>query len=475
MKSQPVDNDRTIDVGNMGELQVATRQGSRGQGINRDTPKTISILPTEIISSIFRACAHGLQVHLPISYDSSTVTIPWVLGQVCKSWKEISDNEASLWSSLTLSYNRVRDKRAFTQRVKDTIFPRTKLEQISITCLGFEDTDRIDSSDIHGPVLMLIMPNLGRFRDLSLSLTATELKPLVASPPGLCTLLESVQLEYLRSSRDGARDVEIGHLPLVAFDRAPMLRKLYLKCHFPCRFIGEDPLSLPWSQLMELDIDIGLPYHSVINFLPLCTQLVHFHIYLTGTANPGSESYIVLPRLRSISLFSYSSHAYSKILGVLTLPALRELRLSLHSFDTISIQNTMLTLLVRSECTLELFTLMSPYVNPIDDMSVLLEAMPRLRKLYIHYHIPLTIHVLQRMIANELVPLLEGMHCSVASIPMAQELIAIRKAGSSSDPLDTYHGIQCALLSPYHIASKCKCNVEGFYTFARYGRRNTSD
>ncbi|KAF9462204.1 hypothetical protein BDZ94DRAFT_1322749 [Collybia nuda] len=427
-----------------------------GEDIRRITERTACVfskLPPEILTSIFRECAE--RIYLPICYPCSTVTMPWVLGQVCSSWKKFSENEPELWSSLTLSYTLVRDKVAFNQRVQETIIPRAKLEPISLTCSGRNYVESIVGPNFGGVIPMLVMPNLARFRHLSLSLDATALEPLISSSPILLKLLESVEIVYDRPFYGGPHNTMFEKRSITAFGFTPNLRKVRLQCRPYYRFVGENPVSLPWGQLTELSIDGGLPYSTVVTFLHSCVQLIRCHLFIEEEAVPCSN--ITLPRLQSISLDFNSSDSASSLLEILILPVLKDFRLCVDSFNPIYLQEILLAFLSRSECPLEYFELGYPYRNPIRDISVLLERMPRLRKLYLPILAPLTTPVIQRMIDGQLVPHLEAMHCSIPSLPMTLNLLEVRKSGRSPGAHESYRGIKCALIWGFDLQSKCVC------------------
>lgn len=433
-------------------------QGSSGPCSNGNAIKAIAIFPTEIIRLVFCECASGGTIHLPMSYSCSTTTMPWVLGQVCSSWKEISQNEPSLWSSLSLSYKNVTDKETLTRRVKEIILPRIKFDLISLTC--FDGDDR--SSDGAGIVAILILPNLAQFRHLSLSIASTALQPLNTSPPGSFKSLESVELEYLSDpSSVGNRQYDVFRPgSITAFEDAPMLHKVSLKTDL--QFFSGFAIALPWSQLTKLRMIKLFPHPPLMAFLPNCTQLTHCDLSVDHDFELRSK--FTLLHLQSISLHLGPSQACWGILKNLTLPALKTMKLSLPFYCQAPMDDMLLELFARSGCLLEIFEV-PPHVTAIDNIAhidnigKLLEAMPYLRKLCIPDEIPLTIPVITRMIEGELVPHLESMHCAVESVPMILDLLETRRSDKSPGASESYRGIECAILLGSGVKEECKCRI----------------
>lgn len=443
---------RTMDEG---QSHLKT-DSADSQDINRHAARPAAPLPNEILSLIFRECMRGETIHLPICYSCSTMTMPWVLGQVCSEWKGIIEDEPSLWSPLILSYEGIRDKEAFTRRVRDVIFPRIKLGSISLSCHANEWRRRGENPDVGSVIVTLVIPNLARFRYLSLGMIPVALQPLINSPPGSIALLESLDLLFLVDSFAHSPDFKVGPGSITVAQDAPNLREVYLRGIIPGILTGPNPLTLPWGQLTKLNISIRISYSAVIGFLPYCVQLLECALVVIG--DPNESSTILLPVLQSLQLATYKSQVCEHLLGALIPPALRSVILHLQSRPTIAVPEMVLALIVRSGCILECFELTSPYAAPFGDgISALLEAMPHLRRLYTPSTVSLPIPVMRRMMTGELLPHLEAMHCDVESFPVLLDLLKIRRSGDSPGALPQYGGIRCALIGLSSTAG-CNCN-----------------
>lgn len=441
-----------IDTGDLDKICSNTEQelciGSE------DDPPPIAALPTEVLATIFRTCVNGEPIHLP---PDSTMTAPWGLGHVCSSWREIFKADPIIWSSLILSYEDIDDREAFTRWVKEAIFPRISCDLMSLTCLGSDyvhDSKRRQSGDT---LTTLIIPNLARFRHLSLSMICTAMEVLISSQPRSCGSLASLELEFLPDTHDAAEGIVFGPGSLTVFEHARNLRKVCLKGR-SSSFTIASPLNLPWGQLKELDVSIQLSLAVFAQFLPSCTQLVCCKLNVGGNPVPYRRiTRFTLPQLRSACLRFDSFHTCSSLLEMLILPSMRSLSLALDFGSRLSMEGSLLALLARSMCLLESFeVLIFSFTIPFNNIPALLEAMPSLRKLFLPYTIPLCIPVIRRMIKGELVPHLEVMHCAVESLWKTLDLLEVRNSGGSPGALESYRGIRCAAIWRCFMM-KCNC------------------
>lgn len=442
-----------VGLGNSGDVGSNVKLNPISLGGSR-SPRSSIRLPNELIGMIFRECCHGKQIKLPMCFSCSTVTMPWVLGQVCSLWKIIVENDPILWSSLTLSYEGIRDMEVFTKRVKDVIFPRMKHSLISFTCSGGDSTDYYCFARPGGVIRALVLPNSARIKYLSLDTTFAALLPLFMARPGSFQSLEFLQIELPKHSH-----VTLYPGTITAFEKAPKLRTVTLILGYTGSFRGGNPLILPWMQLTTLSISAKMPYTAAVGFLPYCTQLVTCGLFVDGEPTPEVCN-IMLPQLQEFTLGIYTASVYSSFLKTLILPALKDFALYLHTFHEISLQGSLLELITRSGALLELFEVLSPDERRVNDgIFELLEAMPGLHKLIIPPTISLPIPVIKAMIVGDLLPHLKAMHCTVESVPLALELLEGRRSDESPGSLSSYRGICCAVLGIPGMM-ECKCDVE---------------
>ncbi|KAF9462230.1 hypothetical protein BDZ94DRAFT_1261823 [Collybia nuda] len=416
--------------------------------------------PPEIMGLIFRWCLDGEILFLPICYDCSTVTMPWALGQVCSRWRDILMNDSTVWSSLTISYESVRDKEALTRKVKEMILPRSKHDLISLTCSNMEFRD--DATYHTNAISTIVMPNLEKFRNLTLSMAREELDPLITSPPDLLASLESVKLCFTWTSFSTLEDFDFHPDSITVFERAPKLRKVHFTGFYFCEFQGKNPLTLPWSQLTDIEITINLPFTAVLKFLPFCMQLVNCWLSFGSMDDRINQrpllGQITLPSLRSITLCSAyaGTLACPNLLQLLILPALKDF--TLHLYDRIFVQEILLALIQRSGCRLERFEVTGYFEDSLNNAATLLEAMPSLKRLVLPRDYVLPMPTIERIMAGELVLGLEAIHCQVASLPLMLQLIESRRSGKSAESRESYKGIRCSVLWGRGML-ECKCET----------------
>ncbi|KAF9462231.1 hypothetical protein BDZ94DRAFT_741577 [Collybia nuda] len=411
-------------------------------------------LPPEIAGSIFRRCFHGERIIIPIREKRSTAMIPWVISQVCSRWRNILMSDSTIWSSMTISYENIWDKEALTRKVEEIILPRIKLNPISFES---SNLDFLNAAYYSAVIPRLIIPNLARFRHLTLSMHRIELEPLITSPPGLMESLESLKLDFTSTER-----LEFFQGSITVFEDAPNLRKVHFTSKYFCEFKGTGPLTLPWGQLTNIDISLNLPYAAVIQFLPHCTQLVSCRLSIGSmnevTDEPTLPAKFVLPQLQSITLYSayIDTHACPTLLQLLILPSLKEFTLRL--FDEVSVQSTLLELIDRSRSQLEHLEISGFFTDAIQTVAELLQVTPSLKKLVIPRDHVLPTSVIKRMMTGELVPILEAIHCQVASLPLMLELLETRRSGRSPRAPVSYRGILCSVIWG-HGLPECKCET----------------
>ncbi|KAG6809533.1 hypothetical protein H0H92_015899 [Tricholoma furcatifolium] len=69
-------------------------------------------LPHEIIAEVFRLCLPltARTVSFPPT-DAQLLHAPWVLGQVCSSWRQLSQSIAELWDTITIRFDGLDTKK----------------------------------------------------------------------------------------------------------------------------------------------------------------------------------------------------------------------------------------------------------------------------------------------------------------------------------------------------------------------------
>ncbi|KAJ7161140.1 hypothetical protein C8R46DRAFT_1106595 [Mycena filopes] len=261
-------------------------------------------LPVEITSQIF--CWVPV---LPTRRRSDS-WIPlheyFVLGQICRLWRQIALSTPELWNTVDLRRTGGLHRRSSGLDRQPPFRLQTFLSRaasrplsISLSILRSKDTSMLDVLASHSRT----WGNLnfvGPFQDLNAFRTITHQLPL----------LKSLQLILDRQPDDDA----FGTM----FQHAPLLRTVHL-----CRF-GSQQYALPWSQLTSLHILIcsGPDFAKILGWTPNLIHLAVESVFI----EPGARPFPPLPRLQSLVFVDARDPSQPTLISLLATP-LQKLRI----------------------------------------------------------------------------------------------------------------------------------------------------
>jgi len=318
-------------------------------------------LPTEILGYIFILTLPDHEYIQPNIHSS-----PLILGRVCNTWRAIAHATPQLWSSLC-AYYRQHDEQKRMVGI-DTWLSRSTVLPLDIRVMvGVE----ITQASTEFP--LAFSSHFPRCRRLSLMLQRDWILGFLANSNLPLTALENLELDICNENPPL-------HMPTFSIQNsAPQLRRLSLMGSYP------NNCDLGYSQLTHL---ITGPYRLISNgpnlsithhiaILRLCPKLTHCSI---GDVHLGPEgSPLVHHNLRSLALYSWRSELVEVMLDLLTLPVLRDIRISLGplAHPRIWSTSTFESFLRRSLCPLESFTLESSHDIP-EEIIYLVVSVPSL-------------------------------------------------------------------------------------------------
>ncbi|KAJ7113098.1 hypothetical protein C8R44DRAFT_984911 [Mycena epipterygia] len=272
-------------------------------------------LPNEIISEIFVNFIPPYPRPPPLRGIFS----PVVLGQICRSWREIAFSTPSLWRAIQIDFEETETLDVQAALLETWLFRSGDCPlSISLQCdHHFEGTTTATR------FLRAILPYCARWDDMTLVLPEADLR-LIEGPMPLLRNLKFGPTTYPAWS-----EFEEGtSVPFTVFSDAPNLRAVELG-HFFAPWVT----TLPWQQLTALTAT-ALYEYECISILQQSPALVHFLVSAEFSDSPPAQAALAkaehvppLLHLESLILTGLSS-THKNILQKLTLPALRTLEIS---------------------------------------------------------------------------------------------------------------------------------------------------
>ncbi|KAJ7280638.1 hypothetical protein C8J57DRAFT_104950 [Mycena rebaudengoi] len=285
----------------------------------------ILTLPTEITSEIF---VHFLPPY-PERPPAIGLSSPHILGQICRTWREIALSTPRLWRAINLTLPTKSPTKALD--LLRTWVSHSKDCPLSISL--HSSTLQLDIDFIQA-----IIPHSERWEHIDFFLPIKSLQLIGADFP----LLRSLTLGPSRYAR------QTGSLDAISpFSNAPLLKQVILDHTF-----GPFKIQLPWSQLTS----IHASYLSPVE----CTEILHhsaalreFHCQSLGrgTARGSLLSVAPLRYLHSLGLLD-SFKGQRQLLEALTTPALQHLTIVDGTIPRVH------ALISRSHCTLASLTIL---------------------------------------------------------------------------------------------------------------------
>lgn len=348
-------------------------------------------LPAELISEIFIQCS-PLISSLPPRSNS----LPWALCHVCFAWRHIALHTPRLWDNANLHPN--AHFKNFDgidlSKLSKIWFDRAYALPLTISI----------NSNVSG-TLSFFVPWITRIKDLSLSMTRSDLESFFALPAGSVASLEALELgipyefDFLRN------------IPISVFSDLPKLCRVTLSGVFDKPDIDAIlALHIPWSQLTHLTLDWSINLNPTFchSLLQLCTSLHYCSLWefreTTEKAPVMRPSVIVLSHLRILSVTVSGASPFFSFIEPLFLPSLQELQIYL-SCSLLIPSEASRNVLSRLLVNITRFTL----INHVEetDLHLLLQLMSSLVEL----HCPDTvmpIGILDMLARRELLPKLES-------------------------------------------------------------------
>ncbi|KAJ7639723.1 hypothetical protein DFH06DRAFT_1432108 [Mycena polygramma] len=276
-------------------------------------------LPPEIVSEIF---VHLLPVYprLPSTKDFLGLV---QLGQICRTWQEISVSTPSLWRAISASVPDTRALRGvgMAERLPKIIEGeiralKTCLKRSGALGLTINFNIRLTDQEKLVPLIETVSAHSSRREHLKILSSPNH----ISSIQGPFPLLRTLKIY----SYDGYNNFVDRVCPLTACASAPLLRRVMLE-----EYSKTYHFTLPWSQLIALIVDTIRAEESW-HVLTLASNLVYCRLTISGQFILSST--VVLPRLETLVLRALVPgqrvNPAAGFLGSLTLPALRRLQVS---------------------------------------------------------------------------------------------------------------------------------------------------
>ncbi|KAJ7280706.1 hypothetical protein C8J57DRAFT_1563699 [Mycena rebaudengoi] len=279
----------------------------------------ILTLPTEITSEIF--------VHFLPPYPERPPAIglfsPHILGQICRTWREIALSTPRLWRAIELSLS--TKYLAVALDLLRTWVSRSKNCPLSIFLSSYSGMVIVD-------FIQAIIPHSERWEDIDLKLPIEMLRLIGADFP----LLRSLTLgptEYA-----GETDSLDAILP---FSNAPLLTQVALFSNF-----RPSEIQRPWSQLTSISAKFLI--------FTECTEILQHSATLRefccDYVDVDIGNLFPVAPLRHLHSLEFGHGAGQKeLLEALTTPALQHLTIPDNEADAIP---NVTALILRSRCTL---------------------------------------------------------------------------------------------------------------------------
>lgn len=299
-------------MGDMGPLRKTLQdleQQVKREEIRIQTLRTaispMKRVPSEIIAEIFIQC--GENVLLPRTSNS----YPWVLGHVCRRWRQILWRSSLIWRSIhirplpRIMFDRII---SFQESLEYTISQTDALLSLSAD----EDTGLW--------IRVIVIAHHHRFRHLELcGIDTDDFFSFVRHSPASFSNLETLfVILYPRPA----------HLAPFPFQIARNLRKLCCRSTISLQpSFRIQLLSLPpWTQLTDISMhDIYLLSSTVHATLQRCPGLVSCAVLLTADAIIQNNNLVALPSLKTLKVRTTDIVDWDSFLHKFAFPALTDL------------------------------------------------------------------------------------------------------------------------------------------------------
>ncbi|KAL0567025.1 hypothetical protein V5O48_014971 [Marasmius crinis-equi] len=282
-------------------------------------------LPTEILGEVFKCCPYLESTFCPWQ-------TPWVLGQVCRRWRQLSMNLPELWTKVYLDLWTIIDNFGQDDTASEILkeaLRRTADQKLRITITACDIEPITEQKHLLG-VLCSTRP---RWISLALQGVASsglwQLYPVQGDSEGFTSLEEVDILEMSYWEHDRRL--------LKALENAPKLRSIFIHSE-----MKDEPL-FNWANLTEFFVPPD-SCHWWAHRLALCTRLETLVFRLRNHNDPVNFRGIIrLDTLRVLRLDYYEHEGYGEdafdICAILQVPALHSLEINTTSGSGTDLQN----------------------------------------------------------------------------------------------------------------------------------------
>ncbi|KAG7447069.1 uncharacterized protein BT62DRAFT_101498 [Guyanagaster necrorhizus] len=317
----------------------------------------IDSLPPEILSEIFL-----FAITRPYRMFGDLYRGPWLLGRVCRRWRDTAWSCAALWSSFSVHWPE-HGKEDVGERLLMDALRHTGHKGLSMTILL--------SNDFPNAIIQGLVRHSSQWEDVHIPtpscLPWTQLT--LSNPP-------SLHLPSLKSLVVG-RQPTVDSLAAILsmFSHTPNLRSFKFNIYHTRSDFDPSAIGVPWWQLTSLVMVLGpmrdCPVEASIKVLRLCSNLETLREETILHSVPESIM-VTLPRLGSLSVRS------PEILYYLVCPALEHLSI-LPRYDAPFSIPPLSQLIAHSRCQLRSLDIW--LWRHLADPGELFSCVPHLRKL----------------------------------------------------------------------------------------------
>ncbi|CAA7264480.1 unnamed protein product [Cyclocybe aegerita] len=369
-------------------LKIPCPECKRHVELHQNDLSKARVLAADVLSTIFLLTlppTSSREVQFGTSIEGSE---PWILSQVCRSWRAVAFTTPTLWTGfpcfqITSDMPNSDSGTGGLLRKSLTMFPSTQFP-INISL----DHHEPGSGSRENLVTQVLLPHSNRFDHLYISSLSKDIESFFACVKGNLASLKSLSLHITRTN---VGYVEPPSSPISAFAHAPLLDDF---TYFSTKLFSwrnlQNWILLPWSQLQRFSATMIDP-SSIILILSTAKALKECQINNCTIPDKGhpiwSSAVQQMPSIPSVTNTSVSmfylcslevSDLAEHILSHLTLPSLRKLSLSVQNIAVAPING----FISRSSCTLTFFELESRF-GCTGDLAGLLALLPAVTNLHI--------------------------------------------------------------------------------------------
>ncbi|KAF8064466.1 hypothetical protein FPV67DRAFT_224038 [Lyophyllum atratum] len=330
-------------------------------------------LPPEVLSDIFVWTLDGLPVVFPPVNNSGT---PWILRQICSSWRQVALSEPRLWNNSRIVIRTPHPELPLIVKLYHSVIPPTGPLSIRFSC-------HIDIPSEHVADELLI-PHISRIKHLDLDTNFHTFGRLLKIRCQDFSNLETLLLR-IRGPLNSSTMSEQCRSATV-FQSAHLLRHLTLSSHTSNRFANNMlHIPFPWVGLTSLRINWIRPFtlSDIQHLLLQCTSLIDLEasVYYDSPPQDNIQADTAL-RLSYLRLLRIAGEVIAPhSLPSLQLPWDQLIELDLISFDFLDFSET--HAILSHSIRAEKIRISSPQIQSLSSTHLPLITLPKLKDLRI--------------------------------------------------------------------------------------------